>query len=218
MVGMCGRIGYVVTRAELVASYPWLREIAEAPPRYNIAPTDPVVVVGREKAELLPWGIEGRKGLFNLRTETVIRGGPHHQLLFGRRAIVPASHFYEWRRLGSHRMPVAVSRRDGLPLNLAALVGRWSGGRGVTVLTTTPNADLSPIHNRMPVLLSDEDAATWALEELGLEQLTAMLQPYAAGALLIRPASPLVNDVRKDGPELLDPDALPDGWQLDLIG
>ena len=59
-------------------------------------------------------------------------------------------------------------------------------------------------------------AATWALEELGDEQLRELLRPYADGLLAIRPASPLVNDVRNDGPELLNPNALPPTYQLDL--
>jgi putative SOS response-associated peptidase YedK len=69
----------------------------------------------------------------------------------------------------------------------------------------------------MPVVLSDDDAATWVLEDLSLEQIAGFLKPCPDGWLRLVPASPLVNDVRNQGPELLDPQALPPQFQLDLM-
>jgi putative SOS response-associated peptidase YedK len=112
---------------------------------------------------------------------------------------------------------MAVRRRDTAPLSLAALLGRRDGAPAATILTTAANPDLEPLHARMPVVMSEDDAAAWVLEELGLEQMREMLRPCPAGLLELRPASPLVNDVKNDGPELLDPDALPGSFQLDLI-
>ena len=217
---MCGRISYSIPRPELLATYPWLRNAPERPARYNIAPTDPVVVVGPRIAEEVRWGIgieASKGGLFNLRSETAIRR-PHYQsLLLRRRVLVPASHFYEWRRAGGRRLPVAVPHRDGKVLHLSAPLGSWKDQRSATVLTTSPNADIEPLHDRMPVVLNDDDAATWVLEELSLEQVTRLMKPCPAGLLRLAPASPLVNDVRNDGPQLLDPDALPAHFQLELI-
>ena len=215
---MCGRIGFSADREQLLGSYLWLRDAPSIAPRFNIAPTEETVVVSRSGAELMPWGIGGgAKPIFNVRAETALRPGRYHRLLPENRAVIPASHFYEWRRVGSRRLPMTIARRDESLLNIAALGGRRRGRVAATVLTTTPNRDLESLHDRMPVLLSDDDAATWVLEDLGDEQLRKLLRPCADGWLSIRPASPIVNDVQNDGPELLNPNALPATYQLDLL-
>lgn len=204
-------------RAELLETYHWLRDAPELAARYNVAPTDPVIAVGPERADVVRWGIEGTKGgLFNLRAETALARPYYQRMLIGQRVIVPASFFYEWRRVGDQRLPVAVTRSDGKLLNLAAVRGLWEGQPATTILTTTPNGDIEALHNRMPVVLSDDDAATWVLEDMSLEQIAALLKPCRAGFLRLAPASPLANDVHNQGPELLDPDALPDVFQLEL--
>src|SRR5689334_2332499 len=110
---MCGRITFEVERDDLLDNYVWLKDAPEEAPRYNIAPTDPVLTVGPERAELVRWGINGRKsGLFNLRSETATARPYYHGLLLGHRVLVPASHFYEWRGAGGRRLPVAISRVD----------------------------------------------------------------------------------------------------------
>lgn len=215
---MCGRIGSSMPRAELLETYHWLRDAPEDEPRYNIAPTDPVLAVGPARAEVVRWGIDGAKGgLFNLRAETALSKPYYQRLLLTQRILVPASHFYEWRKVGERRLPMAVSRADGGFLHLAGVLARWEGQPAATILTTTPNADIANLHNRMPVVLNDDDAATWVLEDLSLEQLAAFLQPCPAGWLRLAPASLRVNDVHNQGPELLDPEALPANYQMELI-
>jgi len=215
---MCGRISFSFHRAELLATYAWLRDAPEEDARYNIAPTDPVVVVGAQSGDVVRWGMHGRKGgLFNIRSETAIVRPYYHRLLLGQRILVPASHFYEWRTIGGRRMPLAISRADGKVLHLAGLRGSWERQPAATILTTTPNGDIVPLHSRMPVVLNADDAATWVLEDLSLEQITDFLKPCPDGWLRLAPASPLVNDVRNQGPELLDPEALPPQFQLELM-
>lgn len=205
-------------RAELLEVYHWLRDAPELPPRYNVAPTDPVIAVGPDRAEVVRWGIDGaQSGLFNLRAETALERPYYQRLLLGHRVIVPASHFYEWRHVGNQRLPMAVSRADGGILNLAAVLDSWKSSPATTILTTLPNADLAPLHDRMPVILSDEDAATWVLEDMSLDQLGQLLRPCPQGWLRLAPASPLVNDVHNQGPELLDPQVLPTEFQLELL-
>ena len=205
-------------RAELLETYHWLRDAPEQEPRYNIAPTDPVLSVGPDRADVVRWGIDGSAGgLFNLRSETALARPYYQRLLASQRVVIPASHFYEWRKVGDRRLPMAVSRADGKLLNLAAVLDRWKGQPAATILTTVPNADIEPLHNRMPIVLSDDDAATWVLEELSLDQIAGFLQPCPDGFLRLAAASPLVNDVRNQGAELLDPDNLPPEFQLELI-
>lgn len=215
---MCGRISYSIARADLLASYSWLRDAPDEMARFNIAPTDPVLAVGPGSAQLVRWGMDGRKGgLFNLRSETAATKPYYHRLLLGHRVLVPASHFYEWRSIGGRRLPVAISRADGKILNLAGVLGRWEDRPATTILTTVPNANVAALHNRMPVVLDDDDAATWVLEELSLAQVAEFFKPCPDGWLRLAPASPLVNDVRNQGPELLDPAALPSHFQLELM-
>ena len=215
---MCGRISYEIDRAELLATYSWLRDAPDEAARYNIAPTDPVLAVSPDRAQTVRWGVEGRKGgLFNLRSETATTRPYYHRLLLAHRVVVPASHFYEWRAVGGRRLPVAISRKDGKMLHLAGVLGRWEDRPAATILTTVPNADVAALHNRMPVVLLDDDAATWVLEELSLEQVAGFLKPCPDGWLRLAAASPLVNDVRNQGPELLDPAALPRHFQLELM-
>jgi putative SOS response-associated peptidase YedK len=215
---MCGRISFSFNRADLLATYSWLRDAPDEAARYNIAPTDPVVAVGPQRAYVVRWGIDGRKGgLFNIRSETAMARPYYYRLLLGQRVLVPATHFYEWRAVGGRRLPIAVSRQDGRLMNLAGLLGHWEGQLATTILTTVPNADIVPLHNRMPVVLNDADAATWVLEELSLKQIAEFLKPCPDGWLRLMPASPLVNDVRNQGPELVDPTVLPTNYQMDLM-
>src|ERR1700687_5068085 len=200
---MCGRIGSSMPPAELLETYHWLRDAPEELPRYNIAPTDPVLAVGPDRVEVVRWGIDGaRGGLFNLRAETALAKPYYRRVLLQNRILVPASHFYEWRKVGERRLPMAVSRADGGFLHLAGVLARWESQTAATIFTTTPNADIASLHNRMPVVLNDDDAATWVLEALSLEQVADFLRPCADGWLRLAPARLLVNTWRTPGPEL----------------
>src|SRR5436309_15065783 len=98
---MCGRIGSSMPRAELLETYHWLRDAPEDEPRYNIAPTDPVLAVGPDRPEAVRWGIEGAKGgLFNLRADTALSKPGYKSMLCGQRGRDPASNFFECRRFG----------------------------------------------------------------------------------------------------------------------
>ena len=174
---MCGRIGFDIRPGQLAERFPWLRIPEDLPPRYNVAPTQPLLVIneGDQEASLLHWGIDGRTrtGHFNLREETVAEN-PRYRSLPA--VIIPVSHFYEW----SGRQPMKIARKDGRPLLIAGLRGTWEGEPAVTMITTRASAVIVPFHHRMPVLLEQ-------------------------GELVATPVSRLVNDVRNDGPELLLP-------------
>ena len=127
-----------------------------------------------------------------------------------RRCLVPVDAFYEWKRQDGVRQPYRIFRADGRPLALAGLWAGWKNPetdevrRTFTIVTTTPNAVVAELHNRMPVIVPDEAWARWLdprPTELG--ELRALLEPSDEVALEIAPASRLVNDVRNDGPQLL---------------
>jgi putative SOS response-associated peptidase YedK len=219
---MCGRFMQerpVSDLAEIFGAEPLVEEPGG---RYNIAPTDEaIVVVERDDRRALTayrWGLiphwaEDAKiasRTFNARAESVATMPAFRESFRRRRCLVPVDGFYEWRREGTARQPYRIFRADGRPL---ALAGLWSGWRNpdsgevrrtFTIVTTTPNAVVAPLHDRMPVIVPDDAWARW-LDPTPAEpgELRALLEPTDAVALEIAPASRLVNDVRHDGPELL---------------
>jgi putative SOS response-associated peptidase YedK len=225
---MCGRFTQerpASDLAEIFAAEPLADELGA---RYNVAPTDDAfVVVQREERRALTayrWGLiphwstdlKGGSRMFNARSETITASPAFREAFRRRRCIVPVDSFYEWKREGTVRQPYRVTRADGLPL---ALAGLWAGWRDpeieevrrtFTIVTTTPNAAMAGLHDRMPVVL---DASAWdrwlvdgrAGPPVDEGELLAMLQPSDDIALRIYPVKRYVNDVRQDGPELIEP-------------
>ena len=225
---MCGRFAQerpASELAEIFAAEPLADELG---PRYNVAPTDDaLVVVQRQERRaitayrwgLVPhWSTDLKAGsrMFNARAETITTSPAFRAAFQRRRCLVPVDAFYEWRRLGKERQPYAIGREDGLPLVLAGLWAGWRDPasdpeaplirRTFTIVTTTPNEVMAGLHDRMPVVLPPETWDTWldpAPADLG--ELLALLQPTDEIPMRAYPVERLVNDVRKDGPELLVP-------------
>jgi putative SOS response-associated peptidase YedK len=221
---MCGRFS-LTTPGELIAQTFGLEETPELEPRYNIAPTQPVLAVRLPAPagarELVPfrWGLLGpgfrdsSQGppLINARGETAARKPAFREAFRTRRCLVPADGFYEWRRSGSQRQPVRFSLPDG---GVFALAGLWapttlpdSGTLGsCVVLTTEPNALVAEVHDRMPVILPPAAWSRWLDPSPAPdEELLALLGSLPAEALRVREVSRAVNDVRNDGPECWAP-------------
>jgi len=193
-------------------------------PTYNLAPTDEAaVVVEREDRRairafrwgLIPsWAKDERiaSKLFNARAETLATSGAFRESFKRRRCIVPADGFYEWQRSAGVRQPFLIHRADGAPL---AFAGLWSGWRHpeteqvirtFTIVTTSANAALSAVHDRMPVILEAADWAHWLDPSTqDLAELEPLLMPAAEAELVLFPVKPLVNNVRNNGPELIEP-------------
>lgn len=240
---MCGRFAQERPASELAEIFA-AEPLADDPgPRYNVAPTDEaLVVVQREERRAITayrWGLvphwssdlKAGSRMFNARAETITTSPAFRAAFARRRCLVPVEAFYEWKREGSVRQPFAIRRADGRPLVLA---GVWAGWRDpasdpesplvrrtFSIVTTTPNDAMAPIHDRMPVIVPDEAWARWldpTPDDPG--ELVAMLQPTDAVELRIHAVERLVNDVRRDGPELLVPmvetAADPDGTTLGL--
>jgi len=221
---MCGR--FTLFEAEKVLS----REFAVSglpllSPRYNIAPSQAVAAVraasagtGRELA-LLRWGLIpswskdpaiGNR-LINARSETA-REKPSFRDAFRRhRCLIPASGFYEWQRQERGKQPYFVRMRDERPFAFAGLWSRWeSPDKGVietcAILTTAANAVLSPIHDRMPVILSPTEYARWldpALQKT--DSLAPLLVPFPPEEMLAFPVSPRVNAPSVDDEKCIAP-------------
>jgi putative SOS response-associated peptidase YedK len=220
---MCGR--YTLTNpdpARLRARFDILESVdVDDPPRFNIAPTDPVLAVrrldrGRELGRLR-WGLvpgrwaekKGARPLINARAETLPRQPAFAESFRERRCLIPADGFYEWLSDERGKRPVWLSRLDG---ELFAFAGLWSRVQraegeilhGCAIVTCPPNELIRPIHDRMPVVLPTEAEADWLDPDSETEDLLGLLVPAAEGTLVAREVSDLVNDVREDGPALVE--------------
>jgi putative SOS response-associated peptidase YedK len=192
--------------------------------RYNVAPTQPIPVILEREAgraiELLRWGLvpswaksvsSAGARYINARAETVATSPAFRASFLRRRCIVPADGFYEWRRDGKRKQPFLIHTTLDAPLAFAGLWAPWrdpSSGEwllSATVVTTTANATVAELHNRMPVILDQDAWAIWLdpfMRDEGL--LASLLQPASDSLLELRPASPLVNNANNEGPELLE--------------
>jgi putative SOS response-associated peptidase YedK len=220
---MCGRFTLTEPDRSVVAVRLGVRAgaLGDYSPRYNIAPTQDyfVVVMAYENRAILraKWGLvpQGSKDAsrasqaINARSETVESRATFREAFRHRRCVVPGDGFYEWSGPRSARQPWWIHRRDGQLLLFAGLYEEWSPAgsdavRTFTILTCAANSMMTRVHDRMPVILCDRDADDWMNpREADPLALKRILIPATDDLLEMRPASPLVNNVRNEGPELL---------------
>jgi putative SOS response-associated peptidase YedK len=191
-------------------------------PRFNIAPTDPVLAV-RERADerdlgrlrwgLVPgkWATESKgRPLINARAETLLKQPAFAESFRERRCLIPADGFYEWRADERGKVPLWFHRPDD---ELFAFAGIWAeykprGGEPIhscAIVTCAPNELMRPIHDRMPVVLDPAVEAAWLDPDAEAGDLLELLVPAAEDALDAREVSDLVSNVREDGPTLIAP-------------
>jgi len=220
---MCGRFTQERSSSELAEIFD-AEDLAELEgDRFNVAPTDEAnVIVQRSERRavtryrwgLIPhWADDPRIGskMFNARAETLARSPAFRDAFARKRCLVPVDSFYEWRREGNLRVPFRVVRDDGRPLTLAGLWAGWRDDdtgeirRTFTIVTSGPNSLMRPIHNRMPVVVPPEAWERWLDPSLSNPaQLQGLLQPIEDDHLEAYEVSRLVNNVRNDGPDLIE--------------
>jgi putative SOS response-associated peptidase YedK len=229
--GMCGRFTQQTPTSEIARIFE-AEDLAWDPgERYNVAPTDPAAIVVERRSDADPavtrravvlyrWGLlphwvdDPRRAAakaINARAETVASSGLFREAFRRRRCLVPVDSFFEWQGQGAARTPLRIYDPSGAPLALAGLwAGRKDPGTGeilrtFTIVTSRPNAFMEPIHDRMPVVLRPEDWARW-LEPVPHEpsELLALLEPRTDLALAAHAVPRLVNNVRNQGPALIE--------------
>lgn len=156
-----------------------------------------------------PWAQDETIGssLVNGRAETVFEKPAFRDAVLKRRCLVPVSGFYEWKPLGPReKQPYHFRLPGSRPFFLAGLWESWGPQKieTFTLLTQQADAAVSPVHHRMPVLLSPAEADVWMDPGATPQRLGALLLPKASG-LEAFPVSPKVNSPRNDSPELLKP-------------
>lgn len=239
---MCGRFAQPRSSDELARIFRARRVTELEGERFNVAPTDAVAAVvehhGERQLDTFRWGLvpyyaeSSREAarLINARAETVESSGAFRTAFRRRRCIVPADAFYEWRRAvaaagnqrarGARPQPFAIRRVDGRPMAFAGLWAVWreplTAGRLFTcsIVTTTANELLAPLHSRMPVILDEGDWDAWLDEASEPGMLRGLLRPAPETAIEVYAVGQEVNNVRNNGPSLLDPLTEPAGVPL----
>ena len=238
---MCGRFAQPRSSDELARIFRARRVTDLDGDRFNVAPTDEVAAIvehhGERQLDTFRWGLvpyyaeSSREAarMINARAETVESSGAFRTAFRRRRCIVPADAFYEWRRAtpaGSERargakpLPFAIRRVDGQPMAFAGLWAVWreplTAGRLFTcsIITTTANELLGPLHSRMPVILDEGDWDVWLQAESEPGMLRGLMRPAPESAIEVYPVGQAVNSVRNNGPSLLDPLTKPAGAPL----
>jgi putative SOS response-associated peptidase YedK len=219
---MCGR--YCITTApEAIRALFRYREQPNFPPRYNVAPTQPVPIVriveDRRQFALVRWGlippwVEDPRTftlVINARGETVNDKPAFRNAMKRRRCLFPADGFYEWRQEGRAKRPFYVRAKDGGPIAFAGLWETWMGPNGeemetAAIVTTVANRTLAPVHERMPVVIAPADFGMWLdCVNVDAEMATALIAPAPEDALEASEVSSAVNRVANDSPDLIVP-------------
>jgi putative SOS response-associated peptidase YedK len=219
---MCGRF-VQYSAPEVYARHFDLDTMCEATPRYNVAPTQPVLAIrwSREgKRELMPlrWGLvpswskgpDTRYSMINARAETVNSKPAYRNAFKYRRCLIPAEGFFEWKAENGGKTPFLIRREDKEPFAMAGLWERWKGEDGevlesCAIVVTDANELVRAIHDRMPVILGREDYAGWLdPDNKDFEWLQAILKPANPERWTMHPVSRQVNSPRHDVPELLE--------------
>jgi putative SOS response-associated peptidase YedK len=194
-------------------------------PRYNIAPTQSVPVIRQHPKEpvrqisTMRWGLIPNwakntsiaSGTINAKSETAATKPAFRDPLRLRRCLIPADGFYEWRRTGGAKQPFCFEVKDG---ELYAFAGLWDGWKDpsgnwiktCSILTTTPIAVISTVHDRMPVILDPDNYDLWL--DPGMQDVVAIsevLKPYDARLMGSYPVSTRVNSVSNDDLECSRP-------------
>jgi putative SOS response-associated peptidase YedK len=220
---MCGRYVIKVTPDEMRAVFGYAEQ-PNFPPRFNVAPTQPIPVVridnGRRSFALLRWGLippwvkdpRGFSLLINARAESVLDKPAFKNAMKRRRCLIPADGFYEWKQDGGRRRPYFAAAKE-----LVAFAGLWESWMGpngeemetACIITTTANRALRLLHDRMPVVIPRSAFDMWLDTGVDAETAAALLVPAPEETFTAHEVSTAVNRAENDSAALIEP--LPPG-------
>ena len=221
---MCGRFTLAVADDELQDEFAGTELPSRFAPRYNIAPSQPVLAIpndGLKKADFFVWGLIpswakdpsiGNR-LINARAETLAEKPAFKGPFKYKRCLILADGFYEWQSTEDKKakIPYYIQLESKKPFAFAGLWSEWRGPdgselRSCTIITTEPNGLIAPIHNRMPVIVPANDRTKWLQAAPVLpEALAPLLRPYPAELMRAFPVSTQVNNPATDRPECILP-------------
>jgi putative SOS response-associated peptidase YedK len=225
---MCGRF-VSASPPDEIAKYFGVQEVSETvlETNYNVAPTTDIYTVletaGVRRLEPIHWGLvpiwakDMKVGnrMINARAETLAEKNAYKRAFKKRRCIIPADGFYEWKKVPGQKkkQPYFIERTDGEPFAFAGLWEVWRGPdregdpiASCTIITGEPNEKMAEIHDRMPIMLPPSAWDAWLDGDVDdLDMLGKFLVPAPAKLITIHPVSTEVNNVRNQGPHLMDP-------------
>ena len=222
---MCGRFTLTRPPKDLVELFRLAEPPAELTPRYNVAPSQVVAVVGlkpdgrKRGLALLRWGLvpawsndpNPRVKPINARAETLLDRPTFRDAFSRKRCLIPADGFYEWQKAGKARRPHHVRMKGG---GLFAFAGLWDVRKGggqvlatCCIVTVPANGLVSPFHDRMPAILEPSDYEAWLHPETPTDELLGLLRPYPAERMEVLAVAQAVNSPKNDSPECLQPAA-----------
>jgi putative SOS response-associated peptidase YedK len=218
---MCGRYS-ITTAPEAIRRLFSYQEQLNFPPRYNVAPTQPIPIVrlaeGSRGYALVRWGLVPSwvkdprtfSLLINARGESVLDKPAFRNAMKRRRCLVPADGFYEWRNEGKFRRPFYIRPKTREPMGLAGLWETWTGPNGeemdtAVIVTTRANRLLSALHDRMPVIVPPEAFDFWLDDKVDATAAASLIAPAPDSLLEMHEVSAAVNKAANDTPELIEP-------------
>jgi putative SOS response-associated peptidase YedK len=231
---MCGRYVIISTPAAIRGLFGYAEQ-PNFPPRYNVAPTQPIPIVrlvdGKRSFTLMRWGllpswVKDPKSfplLINARGESVLEKPAFRNAMRRRRCLIPADGFYEWKpgpaagtKAGAPKQPYFVRAKRGAkgsapPLAFAGLYETWTGPNGeeldtAAIITTSANRTLSALHDRMPVFIAPDAFDLWLdCANVEADAAAALIRPAAEEFLEAYPVSTAVNRVANDSDVLIAP-------------
>jgi putative SOS response-associated peptidase YedK len=219
---MCGRFTLTVTPEALAQAFDLDSIPADFPPRYNIAPSQPIAAILKtpehpeRHLQLLRWGLIpswakdpaiGNR-LINARAESLAEKPSFRAAFKRRRCLIPSTGFYEWQKRSSGKQPYFIGLRDSQPFAFAGLWETWEDISTATIITTDANPLLQPIHERMPVILRPQDYDLWLdPHNQNPAELQTLLKPFPAADMAAYPIGNQVNNPAHDGPDCIAPKA-----------
>ncbi len=220
---MCGRYDNLIAREAYKRLFRVERlPASNFPPRYNVAPTDPIPIVridprdGTRELTMARWGLVPfwmkempKVPHINARMETVAKAPLFREAFARRRCLIPATGFYEWEKRADGRQPYRFVMKDLEPF---AFAGLWEFARiagqdilSATIIVGPPNTIAAPIHDRMPMILDPGDYDRWLDKRTSTDDAHAMLRPYDADLMKAYEVSRAVNSVKNDTAECIEP-------------
>jgi putative SOS response-associated peptidase YedK len=222
---VCNRYRLTHSKQYLAERFQATDDEVEEHPRYNIAPTQPVLIVRKEQGKkirrftTMRWGLIpswakdmsiGNRTL-NARSETVTTTPAFRDSILTKRCLIPADGFYEWAKMGSVKQPYCFEVGEGEVFAFAGLWDEWTSPDGeiiesCTILTTGPNSLVGDLHDRMPVIVTPDKYEVWLDPDVNdFETIRDILKPYDANLMRRYPVSMKLNNSKNDDAESASP-------------
>lgn len=219
---MCGRFNIIDDPlTQLLVTITGQGQGWSLPTEYNIAPTQQIPVLTRDEAgtwhqQSMRWwlvpawsdGPSTKYSMFNARAESIAKSRAYRGPFQRQRCVVPASGYYEWKRVGEGKQPYYISPTEDDGFAFAGLWDHWAAGDeniySCTIVTAAAPDSMKFLHHRIPVHLTAEQATAWVKAETATDELSALILPGIRTGIDVTPVSTYVNNARHKGEQCLE--------------